>query len=71
MVATRGCGTSTQDYLKELFKHLYFGRWRGPNISPLGKEMQAAGAEIVFETAGANQMQGLPAKAVAMIGGLR
>ena len=33
--------------------------------------MQAAGAEIVFETADANEMQRLLAKTGAMIGGLR
>lgn len=63
--------TSTQDHLEELFKHHYFGRLRGPNISPLGKEMHAAGAEIVFETPDANEMQRLLAKAGAMIRGLR
>jgi hypothetical protein len=63
--------TSTQDHLEELFKQHYFGRLRGPNISPLGKEMQAAGAEIVFETPDANEMQRLLAKAGAMIGGLK
>lgn len=67
----RAYWSSTQDHLEELFKHHHFGRLRGPNISPLGKEMQAAGAEIVFETADANEMQRLLAKAGAMIGGLR
>ena len=63
--------TSTPDHLEELFKHHYFGRLRGPTISPLGKEMQAAGAEIVFETTDAAEMQRLLAKAGAMIGGLK
>ena len=55
----RAYWSSTQDHLEELFKHHHFGRLRGPNISPLGKEMQAAGAKIVFETADANEMQRL------------
>ena len=63
--------TSTPEHLGELYKHHYFGRLRGPNISPLGKEMQAAGAQIVFESTDANEMQRLLAKAGAMIGGLR
>jgi len=62
---------SPQDHLEELFKHHYFGRLRGTNKSPLGQEMQAAGAECVFETADANEMQRLLAKAGAMIGGLK
>lgn len=63
--------TSTPDHLDELYKHHYFGRLRGPTISPLGKMMQEAKAEIVFETTDANEMQRLLAKAGAMIGGLK
>ena len=49
----------------------YFGRLLGPNISPLGKEMQEAGADIVFDTTDAGEMQRILAKAGAMIGGLK
>jgi iron(III) transport system substrate-binding protein len=63
--------TSTKDHLEELFKHHYFGRLRGPNISPLGKEMEAAGAQIVFESTDADAMQRLLAKSGSMIGGLK
>lgn len=63
--------TSTADHLEELYKHHYFGRLRGPNISPLGKTMREANAEIVFETTDAAELQRLLAKAGAMIGGLR
>ena len=40
-------------------------------ISPLGKEMQAANAEIIFESTDAAEMQRLLAKSGAMIGGLK
>ncbi len=63
--------TSTPEHREELYKHHYFGRLRGPNVSPLGKMMQEAKAEIVFESTDANEMQRLLAKAGAMIGGLK
>ena len=63
--------TSTPEHLGELYKHHYFGRLRGPTISPLGKAMRDAGVEIVFETTDAAKLQLLLAKAGAMIGGLK
>jgi len=63
--------TVTPDHMQELYAHHYFGRLTGPNISPLGKMMQDAGAQVVIETTDSKEMQRLLVKAGAMIGGLR
>ncbi len=63
--------TVTPDHLDELYKHHYFGRLTGPNMSPLGKMMQDAGAQVVFETTDSAKLQQLLVKSGAMIGGLK
>ncbi len=63
--------TTTPDHQEELYKHHYFGRLTGPNISPLGKMMQDAHLQVVIETTDSSEMQRLLVKAGAMIGGLK
>ncbi len=61
--------TTTPEHQEELYKHHYFGRLTGPNISPLGKMMKDANLQVVVETTDSKEMQRLLVKAGGMISG--
>ena len=61
--------TTTPEHQEELYKHHYFGRLTGPNVSPLGQMMRDAHAEVVVETTDSKEMQRLLVKAGGMISG--